>query len=88
MQIAEIFSYGCKTHQLIALFYPLYLQSLLDFAVSIILLLTTLSITDSEALRNTGLIASIECRLWNTQFLLWGLFLCSTWNIVVLTFER
>ena len=26
--------------------------------------------------------------MWNTEFILWGLFLSSTWNIVSLTFER
>ena len=26
--------------------------------------------------------------MWNTKFLLWGLFKSSTWNLVVLTFER
>ena len=30
----------------------------------------------------------MECYLWNTEFLTYGLFLSSTWNIVILTVER
>ena len=71
-------------------FTPLYfpLQSLLDFFLSIMLLLGTLTIRNSHALRNTGLLGSIECRLWNTQILLWGLLTSSSWNLAVLTIER
>ena len=61
---------------------------MIDFDVAVVLLFTTLTIEDQLILRSTGILASLECRLWNTQLLLWGFFLCSTWNIVALTFER
>ena len=64
------------------------LQSLLDLTVSTLLLLVTLTIKDKYLLRNTGLLGEIECRLWNTELFLWGLFDSSTWNLVVLTIER
>ena len=67
---------------------PINIQSLLDFAVSVILLLSTLTVKDPYKIHNDGIIGWMECRMWNTKFLLWGLFISSTWNIVALTFER
>ena len=66
----------------------MFLKSILDFAVSIVLLLLTLTVEDSYKVKNNGVLGWIECRLWNTEFLLWGLFGSSTWNIVLLTLER
>ena len=63
-------------------------QSLLDFAVSMILLLSTLTVRDPYRVHSDGIAGWIECRIWNTKFFLWGLFVSSTWNIVVLTIER
>ena len=55
---------------------------------STVLLLTTLTIRDTYSLHNDGILGTIECVMWNTKFMLWGLFASSTWNIVALTFER
>ena len=63
-------------------------QSLLDFSVSVVLLLSTLTVKDPYKVHNGGILGWMECRMWNTKFLLWGLFVSSTWNIVLLTFER
>ena len=63
-------------------------QSFLDFSASFILLLLTITVRDAYSVHSSGILGSVECRLWNTEFILWGLFLCSTWNIVSLTFER
>ena len=63
-------------------------QSLIDFAVSMVLLLSTLTVRDPYIIHNDGVLAWVECRMWNSKFLLWGLFKSSTWNLVVLTFER
>ena len=65
-----------------------FLQSLIDLAVSFVLLLTTLTIKDHFKIHNNGILGWMECRLWNTKSLLWGLFKSSTWNLVALTFER
>ena len=67
---------------------PFYFQSILDFSASSLLLLVTVTVRDAYLIHSSGIFGSIECRLWNTEFLLWGLFLSSTWNIVSLTFER
>ena len=63
-------------------------QSLLDFTCSLVLLLSTTTITDFNKAHNPGFLGWIECYLWNSEFLSFGLFLSSTWNIVVLTVER
>ena len=52
------------------------------------LLLTTVTIRDTHAIHHDGILGELECRLWNTQALLWGLFKSSTWNLVALTIER
>ena len=57
------------------------LKSLLDLAASIVLLLVALTVKDYY-------MGWIECLLWNSEFLLWGLYGSSTWNIVILTVER
>ena len=63
-------------------------QSFIDCCVSMVLLLTTLTVMNIYVIRNTGLLGELECRLWNSKQLLWSLFLCSTWNLVSMTFER
>ena len=63
-------------------------QSLLDFAVSVILLLKTLTVKDTHFIHSSGLRGEIECRLWNTELFLWGLFDSSIWNLVQITIER
>ena len=63
-------------------------QSFLDFAVSLMLLLSTLTIKDRYKVHSTGIAAWIECRIWNSNLFLWAFLFSSTWNIVVLTIER
>ena len=70
---------------------PCLFQSLLDFALSILLLLTTWTMAEpgvDEGSRAEGVLGWMECHLWKTEFLLWGLNVSSTWNIVTLTIER
>ena len=55
---------------------------------STVLLLITLTISDAYSLYNDGILGTIECVMWNTKFLMWGLFLSSTINIVAVTIER
>ena len=57
-------------------------------AASVVLLLSTLTIKDPYQVRNTGILASLECRLWNTEFLLWSFFIASTYNMLMMTIER
>ena len=64
------------------------LQSLLDFSCSLTLLLSTATIADLVKIHNTGILGWIECHIWNNELLHFGLFLSSTWNIVLLTVER
>ena len=63
-------------------------QSFVDVAASVVLLLSTLTIKDPYQVRNTGILASLECRLWNTEFLLWSLFIASTYHMIMMTVER
>ena len=67
---------------------PLVLQSLLDFTSSLLLLVSTRTITDFKKVYHTGIIGWMECHIWKTEFIHYGLFLSSTWNIVILTIER
>ena len=63
-------------------------QSSIDVTTSVVLLLSTLTIKDPYQVRNTGILASLECRLWNTEFLLWSLFITSTYHMIMMTVER
>ena len=64
------------------------LQSILDFGCSLALLVSTVTITDIYKVYNKGILGWLECYLWNNELLSYGLFLSSTWNIVLLTVER
>ena len=61
---------------------------MLDCSCSLALLVSTVTITDFYKVHNTGILGWIECHLWNNELLSFGLFLSSTWNIVILTVER
>ena len=63
-------------------------QSLLDFSVSVVLLLSTLTVKTTFYMRHSGILKYLECVVWNTYLPLWGLLVSSTWNLVALTFER
>ena len=63
-------------------------QSLLDFTASMVLIASTVTVRDFEKVFHTGIIGWMECHLWKTEFIHYGLFLSSTWNIVTLTVER
>ena len=52
------------------------------------LLISTVTITDLYKVHHTGILGWLECYLWNNEIFSFGLFLSSTWNIVVLTIER
>ena len=67
---------------------PLVFQSLLDFSCSLALLVSTLTVRDVYKVHHTGLLGWMECYLWNNELLSFGLFLSSTWNIVIITIER
>ena len=53
-----------------------------------VLCLATVAVRDTRVVQNGGILGELQCRLWNTKFLMWGLFKSSTWNLVTLTFER
>ena len=63
-------------------------QSVIDFFASVILLILSLTVEDPRRVHSAGVLGQLECRLWNTEFLLWGLFFASTWNIAAMTIER
>ena len=63
-------------------------QSLLDCASALVFLISTVTIADVYKIHNTGILGWIECHLWNSELIYFGLFVSSTWNIVVLTIER
>ena len=65
-----------------------WFQSVLDCSCSMALLISTVTITDLYKVHHTGILGWLECYLWNNEIFSFGLFLSSTWNIVVLTIER
>ena len=61
-------------------------QSVIDFCASIFLIFDTTSfalVTSFE-----GWSGELTCRLWSSAFLLWGTFISSTYNLVVISLER
>ena len=68
--------------------YFLQFQSLLDFCASVILLSSSLTVTDHYFVQDDGTVGWMQCHIWNSKLLLWAFFGCSTWNIVSLTIER
>ena len=60
-------------------------QSAIDAMVSIALM-GTARITPLENYH--GVLGYMNCFFWQTKIILWILLLCSTYNLVVLTFER
>ena len=56
--------------------------------MSTILLASTLTINDTHDTYSDGILGVLQCKLWNSQMFLWGLFISSTINLVSLTFER
>ena len=63
------------------------LQSILDLGISILLLLITITVKDIYLVNFSGILGLFECALWNSQGILWALFVSSTWNIVAMSFE-
>ena len=61
-------------------------QSLLDMAAACFLLISQL--TDDISWTRTYMQAYIFCRLWLSKFILWGCFIASTYNFMVVTMER
>ena len=78
---------GTTIHEISCNCYILLFQSLLDFAVSVFLLLSTLTMKNRYKVHSQGIVAWIECRIWNSKLFLWVFFVSSTWNTVVLTIE-
>ena len=52
------------------------------------LFIDSVTVRDTYLIHHKGILGELECRLWNSQLLLWGFFVSSTWNLVTLTFER
>ena len=65
-------------------------QSFVDASSSLVLILSTIFEDDGRPLGggDGGLLAEIYCRFWMSKSLLWGLFTSSTYNLLLLTFER
>ena len=66
----------------------LQFQSIIDFSASVILLMLGITVEDPTKIHTDRVLGLLECLLWNTEFLQWGLFFASTWNIVTITVER
>lgn len=62
-------------------------QSVIDWLVSLIVILTTVFQDDGEGTLS-GFAGEAYCRLWLTKMPLWGLFVSSSCNLVALTIER
>ena len=62
-------------------------QSFIDGLTSAVLILTELFTVElTESMESVP--AEIFCRLWQTQFLLWGLMTSSTYNLMAIAIER
>ena len=83
--LEKCWSSFCKIYGCIAF---LLFQSVIDFFASVILFMSTLTLNDRTKVHSRGILAQLECRLWNTKYFLWAFFCASTWNIVAMTIER
>ncbi len=63
-------------------------QSSIDCFSACILFSMSLSVINGEEMHSTGWLAQLECKLWNSQVLLWGPLLSSSCNLACLTLER
>ena len=63
-------------------------QSAIDLFCALVLLLSSLTITDLYNTMSTGWLGDQECGFWNGKDLLWGGLTSSSWNLVCLTVER
>ena len=61
-------------------------QSLIDFLTACFLVAA--QVTDDISWAKTDLEAYLYCRLWLSKWMLWGLFIASTYNLLTLTMER
>ena len=61
-------------------------QSLIDFVTACVLVIT--QVTDDISWAKNDLEAYLFCRMWLGKWVLWGLFVASTYNLLVLTMER
>ena len=61
-------------------------QSLLDFSASFFIAFTAFFRESGHI--PPGILRELFCRLWLTNWPLWGVFVSSTYNLVALTFER
>ena len=74
----------------------LQFQSLLDFCASVILLSSSLTVTDHYFVQDDGTVGWMQCHIWNNKFLLWAFFGCSTleycfinnWKVITLQQKR
>ena len=60
-------------------------QSCIDLVVSVVLVA---SVASTDRYELTGPSGAAICRLWLSQWLVWGTFMTSTYNLVALTLER
>lgn len=60
-------------------------QSIIDLSTSFALISTMF---DYSVIPFTGPWADLLCKLWATNFLLWGLLISSTYNLLTMTLER
>ncbi len=65
-----------------------FLQSCLDFVCSLSLLLTSVTVRDDSRLSSSGVLAELECKLWNSKPFLFGPMVSSTYNLVLFSVER
>ena len=63
-------------------------QNIIDCLSSLLLTCQTISLFSMPILVEGQLVSEMYCRLWQTGWLYWSLFVSSTYNVVVLTIER
>ncbi|KAK2183266.1 hypothetical protein NP493_316g02109 [Ridgeia piscesae] len=62
-------------------------QSVIDLLSSVFIIATTLTV-DTGIRRLSGFADELYCRFWISGYVIWSLFLSSTYNLVLLTLER
>ena len=63
-------------------------QSIIDAVSSLIMTAQATSLVKNSKFFEGQIMSEIYCRLWYSQTILWGCYVSSTYNIVVLTIER
>ncbi len=70
------------------LLFAVHLQNSTDLFCTLVLFLSSFTIVNHHITHSSGWVGELECRIWNSEALLWAGLNSSTWNLVCLAVER